>query len=181
MIVKWLLATLLSKVFGEGFGADLAGRGVVYLTDGVRKALDRDEIPVTTAKLTPGATYTVIARPPATRRERRLAQRRAALDKSFRSASRPDRKQLRVARKLARTQKRLGRAKPSTGRFQRLAARERRLGDRFDSVMRPTRRELRLARELTEVTAQLDAERAANLERARRKGGRRRTRVQFYD
>ena len=64
MIFKWLLSIALSKLFGDGFGADLAGRGVVYLGDGVRKALDRDEIPVTTAKLTPGATYTVVARPP---------------------------------------------------------------------------------------------------------------------
>lgn len=181
MIVKWLLARLLGNLFGEGFAADLAGRGVVFLADEARGAIRRDEQPVTRAKLRPGETYTVIARPRPTRRERKLATAQRAVEHRFERATRPSRPQLRAARRLSRSQRRLDRTRPGTRRHARAVRREQRRGDRFDLVMRPTRRELKLARELTALTDELRVERDANFERARRGRRARRTRVRVYD
>lgn len=182
-MLKWLSARALSALFGDGFGADLAGRGIVYLGDGVREAIDRDEQPVTRASLRPGQTYTVIARPPATRRERHLAARRSALDAKVRSATAPSRSQLRAARRLARTQRRLDRSRTGSRRHRRLAERELRRGRKFDEATRPTRRQSKLTAELDLVTAELDAARTTSLARARDGLGRRgtRPRTTVYD
>ncbi len=180
MILKWLLARLLGNLFGEGFGADLAGRGVVYLGDQARDALRKDEERVTLARLRPGETYTVVARPKPTRRERKLAAAQRGVEQRFDKASRPSRAQLRAGRRLERTQRRLDRSKEGTGRHARLVRKEQRRGDRFDRVMRPSRRQLRLAAELTTLTQQLGEERDRNFERARGTR-RRRTRTRVYD
>ncbi len=175
-MLKWLTARALSKLFGDGFGADLAGRGIVFLGDGLREAVDRDEQSVTRATLRPGETYTVVARPSATRRERALSARRSALEKKVRSATAPTRSQRRAARRLARTQRRLDRSRVGSRRHRRLAEREARRGRRFDEVTRPTRRQERLTVELDLATAELDTARAASLARARAGLGRRATR-----
>jgi len=180
VIVKWILARLLGNLFGEGFAADLAGRGVVYLADEARGALRKDEERVTLARLRPGETYTVIARPRPTRRERRLAASQRSVERRFEKVTRPNRAQLRAARRLARTQARLERAREGTRRHARLVRKEQRRGDRFDLLMRPSRRELRLARELTELTAELDRERERNFQRARG-SRRRRPQVRVHD
>lgn len=183
MIVKWLSATAISKVFGDGFAADLAGRGTVYLADELRKSLHPEDERVTQVRLRPGERYTVIARPPASRHERRMAARQRALATSYDHLTRPSRRQLRLARRLARAQRRVARRTPGTGRHERAVAKEESLGLRFDRAMRPSRKQLKVATALTSVTRELDDSRARSLEQARVSSGlrRRRTRVRVYD
>lgn len=183
MIVRFILAKLLGQLFGEGFAADLAGRGVVFLADGARSAVRRDEERVTRTSLRPGETYTVIARPRPTRRERKLAAATRGVEQRYRRATRPNRKQLRAAKQLSSAQRRLVRAREGTRRHARLERRERVRGLRFDRAMRPTRRQQRLAGALTQLSTQLEHERELNLGRARRadRGIRRRQRVHVYD
>ncbi len=95
-----LWANALSRLFGDGLGADIAGRASVYLADEVRRSLDKEPERLTTVRLRPGESYTVIARPPATREERRLAAAKARLQARDDHLSRPTRRQLRTARKL---------------------------------------------------------------------------------
>lgn len=173
----------LSKLFGDGLSADLAARGAIYLADGLRESASRPDEHLTRVRLRPGETYTVIARPPATRKERRLAAHQRALRERNRRQSRPSRRQYRAARKLERVQVRLDRARPDTRRARRLLAAEERRGERFDRVMRPTRRQARTRAELAETTELLDAARAVSFERARahRPRGRRRARTRVYD
>ena len=179
---KWLSAITLSRLFGDGLGADVAGRGVVYLADNVREALDKDDERLTHVRLQPGERYTVIARPPATRRERKLAARQRQLAARQRKATRPNRKQLKAARKLSRAQRRLDRTRPDTRRWRRRLAVEQRRAERFDRVTTPTRRQARLTAELAVADASLDLARATSFERARqRRRGSRRTRATVYD
>ncbi len=182
-MLKQMSALVLSRVFGDGLGADLAGRGTVYLADEVRKALDHDEERLSTVRLRPGESYTVIARPPATRRERKLAARQRALSERDRKAARPTRRQLRAARRLARTQRRLERTKVGRRRHRRLEAAEAARGERFDQLMRPTSRQAKLHADLAAATGELDAARAESFARARahRSSSRRRARVTVYD
>lgn len=183
MIVKWVAAQAMSKLFGDGFVADLAGRGSVYLADEVRKSLDREDEQITRVRLRPGERYTVIARPPATRRERKLAASQRGLQRRYQQLSRPKRSQLRTARRLARAQHKLARTSPESRRFAARAAREQELGLRFDQRMRPTKHLIKVATALDATTRELDSSRAASLEHARssRGGRRRRTRVAVYD
>jgi hypothetical protein len=182
-MLQQLGAVAFSRLFGDGVSADLAARGTSYLADGVRQSLERDPERLTTVRLKPGETYTVIARPPATRVERRLAARQRTLRDSDRRLSAPSRRQLRAARKLERAQIGLDRARPETRRQRRLAARELRRGEQFDKVMRPTRRQARSHAELAEVTRELDLARGASFDRAaaRRGSTRRRHRTRVYD
>lgn len=181
---QWLWGKLLARLFGEGLGADIAGRGAVYLADEARKAIDRDEIRLTTARLRPGETYTVVARPPATRSERRLARRQAVLRERDRHLSRPSRRQLAAARRLARAQRRLDRRREGTRRYERARRAEADAGERFDRVMTPSRRQRAVHAELQDVSTRLEAERATSFEAARRALGgprRRRGRAQVFD
>lgn len=180
---KALGGVILSRLFGDGLAADVAGRGTVYLADEVRKAIDHDEEQLTQVRLRPGQSYTVIARPPATRRERRLAARQRGLRERDRRQRRPSRRQLRTARRLERTQHRLDRARPGGRRERKLLERERRTGERFDRLMRPTPRQARTRAELAEVTDELDRARSVSFAAARSKlsATRRRRRVRVYE
>ncbi len=183
MIIKWLLAKALSKIFGDGFAADLAGRGVVYLADGLRSSIQREDEALTKVRLRPGERYTVVARPPATRHERKLAAQQRSLAESYDRLTRPHRRQRRAARRLATAQRRLSRATPGTKRYERRRRAEGKLGLDFDRAMRPSRKQLKVATSLTSVTRELESSRAQSLEHARQHGGlrRRRTRVRVYD
>ncbi len=174
---------VLARLFGDGLSADLAARGTVYLAEGLRDSLDRPEERLTRVRLRPGDTYTVIARPAASRRERRLAARQRSLRDRDRRMSRPSRRQLRAARRLERTQVRLDRVRPGGRRARRLAEAEERRGDCFDKVMRPTKRQARSHAELASVTEELADARQVSFELARshRPRTRRRARVRVYD
>jgi hypothetical protein len=183
LIVKWVSAQAMSKLFGDGFVADLAGRGTVYLADEVRKSINREDEQITRVRLRPGERYTVIARPPATRRERKLAASQRGLQRRYQHLSRPSRSQLRAARRLSRAQRRLARTSPGSRRYEARATREQELGLRFDRRMRPRKQLVKVATALNATTRELDASRAASLEHARagRSLRRRRTRVAVYD
>jgi len=183
LILKWLAATALSKLFGDGFTADLAGRGTVYLAGEARKAIDREDEELSRVRLRAGERYTVIARPPATRQERKLAASQRALRSRYRKLSHPSRSQVKVARRLARAQRKLDRTKPTSRRFERRERAATELGMEFDSRMRPGKQLLKVAAALTSTTDALDASRAASLANARAHSRlrRRRTRVKVYD
>lgn len=180
----WLWGRLLARAFGDGLGADIAGRGAAYLGREAKRAIDRDEVRLTRVRLRPGESYTVVARPPATRRERRLAARQRHLRERDERMTRPTRSQLRAARRLRAAQRRLDRRSPGTRRYERAARAEAERGERFDKVMRRTARHEKVRAELRSVTTELDASRDARYAEvhARRGRGRpRRTRVRVYD
>ena len=183
MILQWLSATAISKLFGDGFGADLAGRGTVFLADEARKAIHREDEQITRVRLRPGERYTVIARPPATRRERKLATSQKALQRRYEQLNRPSRKQLRAAKRLARSQRKLDRTSPNSRRRARREQLELARGRRFDHRMRPSRQLVKVAAALSSTSTQLDASRAAGLEHARAGSKRRsrRERITVYD
>lgn len=183
-MLAFLWAKLLSRLFGEGIGADIAGRGAVYLAQEARKAVANDEVRLTKVRLRPGESYTVVARPRATRKERHLAGTQRSLRQRDRKLSRPSRRQLKAARKLERTQHRLDRRRPGTRRHERSLRKEHERGERFDRLMRPTRRQTKVRRELAEVTAELQASRDERYAEARarlRRPKRRVQRVKVYD
>ena len=153
---SWLWAKAISKAIGDGFGADVAGRASAYLVDEARKAVDRDEIPVSHVRLRPGESYTVVARPAPTRQERRLARRKRSLQTQDRQLGRPSRAQRRSARKLRRAQRRLDHRRAGTRRHAKAMAAEATRGARFDRVMAPTRKQVAVRHELDTVTVELD-------------------------
>jgi len=175
-MLSWLWTPVLSKVFGEGFAADVAARGVTYLGENVRKSIDRDEVAVTTIRLRQGEQYTVVARPPATKAERKLAGSQARLRTRKRKLDTPTRSQLKAARRLERSQKQLDHRKPGKRRYRAAAAREARWGRRFDHVMTPTRQQVRTDAALETVSDELDSLRDTRLAEVRARTGRRRRR-----
>ncbi len=179
-MLTWITGQALSKLFGDGFAADLAGRGTAFLAAEAGKAVRRDDERVTRVRLSPGETYTVVARPAATRRQRKLAAQQSSLLKKYLSLTQPSRSQLRLARKLARAQRRLDRTSPDSRRYHKRVTSEGRLGLEFDRKMRPSRREQKVATQLDAVTRELDSLR--NVQMARTSAGqkRRRPRVTIY-
>jgi len=171
MFWTWLWAKLVSKALGDGFAADVTGRASAYLVDEARKAVDRDEIPVSKVRLRPGESYTVIARPAPTRRERKLAARQAALREADRRLGRATRRQRRVARRLRSSQRHLDHRRPGTRRHATAAAREAVRGARFDRVMAPSRKQIEVRESLESVTSELDRLRADRFERMRVRRG----------
>jgi hypothetical protein len=178
-----LWATALSRLFGDGLGADVAGRASVYLADEVRRSLDKEPERLTTVRLRPGESYTVIARPPATREERRLAAAKARLQARDDHLSRPTRRQVRTARKLRAAQRRLDRRSPGGRRYAKALRAESERARAFDKVMAPSRRQAQVHAELESVTRRLDDSRDASLHRARAgvKRRPRRERARVYD
>lgn len=183
MFWTWLWAKLISKALGDGFAADLTGRASAYLVDEARKAVERDEIPVTKVRIRPGETYTVVARPAPTRQERKLAARQASLRETDRRLGRATRRQRRAARKLRSAQRRLDRRRPGTRRHARAAAREAVRGARFDRVTAPSRRQVEVRDRLDAVTVQLDGLRSERFARVRVRRGldRRREQIELHD
>lgn len=180
---SWLWAKAIAKLVGDGFGAEVAGRASAYLVDEARKAVERDEVPVSNVRIRPGETFTVVARPAPTRQERRLAKRKAALQEADRRLGRSTARQRRSARRLRREQRHLDRRRPGTRRHARAAARESLAGARFDRVMVPTRKQRAVHADLERVTAELDdlRDRRFAAVRSRRRLDRRRDEVVIHD
>ncbi|MFM7509857.1 MAG: hypothetical protein ACKO5A_09960 [Actinomycetota bacterium] len=183
--LRQITQTAVTRVFGDGIGAELAGRGAGYLIEGLREARDRPSVPLTGARLRPGEAYLVVARPRPTRTERRLANKQRSLAAADAELSRPTRSQRRAARRLAKVQRRLDRARPTGRRFRRLAQREAVVGQRFDAAVAPSRRQRQVRSQLLEVSEALDTARASSFDRAQRERersqrGRRRNRDRFY-
>ncbi len=179
----WLWAMTVKKALGDGFGAEVAGRASVYLVDEARKAVDREEVPVSNVRLRPGESYTVVARPAPSKQERRLAKRKTALQGRERQMSKPTRRQRRAARRLRSAQRHLDRRKVGTRRHARAAAREALLGERFDRAMKPSRQHVAVSSELDRVSTELDDVRARRFAAVRAKRGLsgRREQVHFHD
>lgn len=179
----WLGAKAISRAVGDGFGAEVTGRASAYLVDEARKAVDRDEVPVSHVRLRPGETYTVVARPAPKREERKLARRKAGLQSRQRALAQPTKRQRRAARKLRSAQKRLDRRRPGTRRHAAAAAREATRGARFDRLMAPTKQQIATGEQLSAVTRELDSIRSRRFDAVRAKRGLDRSpeHVHFYD
>lgn len=162
-----LRRTAVERTVGGGFGAELADRGIDWLSKETREALDRSPQHVSSATLKPGETLTVVARPRASRRERKLAERARDLEKKERELSRATRRQRRSARRLRRAQRHLDSRRPGSRRWRRAAAAEAKLGRRFDAVTAPTKKLVGVRDELNRTVAELDALRTESFERAR--------------
>ncbi len=163
-----LRSAIMRALFGAGVGSEIANRGINWLSSQTREAIARDPQPVTQARLEPGETYTVIARPKPTRTERKLANRQAGLAGAEKKLSRPTTKQKRSARKLQKLQRRMQRTRRGSRKYRRLAAREARAGARFDRLMAPGRKLRFVRRELGATETELDLLRSQSFRRARR-------------
>ena len=172
---------ITATVFGNGLQGELADRGLDWLEAEGRRALGNEHETITRVHLAPGETYTVIARPRATRAERKLARQSKGLNDAERRMGTPTRRQLRAARRLARAQRRRDSRTPGSRRWAKAAACEAQCGTRFDKVMAPSKRLARTRAELAEVNERLDTSRAASLDRARSNRGHRRERTTVYD
>lgn len=166
-MIETLREWTVRKVFGGGIQGSFAEKGIDWLVDETRAALRGESESLESVRLQPGETYTVIARPPATRRERRLAAEVDALSATEAKLSRATRRQKRVARRLAKVQHRMDRRRPGTRGHRRVAAEEARLARRFDNVMAPSKRLTKVRAELATATRQLERSRAASLRNAR--------------
>lgn len=172
-MIETLRDLAVRRTFGGGLQGSLAEKGLDWLLDETRAAIRSEPLPVEEVRLRPGEIYTVIARPPATRRERKLAAAVDSLETTEERLSRATRRQKRAARRLAKAQRRLDRRKPGTPRHRRAAAREARLARRFDAVTAPSKRLVRVRSELASATRELERSRATSLRAAR--ASRRRT------
>lgn len=172
-MIETLRDIVVRQVFGGGVQGSLAAKGVDWLTDETRSAIRGEPESLDKVRLRPGETFTVIARPPASRKERKLADRVDSLEASEAKLSRATKRQKRTARALAKAQRKLDRRKPGTRRHRRAAAAEAKLARRFDVVMEPSKKLSRVRSELRSARTELDRSRAASLRAARasRNGG----------
>jgi hypothetical protein len=166
-MIETLRDLTVRKVFGGGIQGSLAEKGIDWLVEETRAAIRGEEESLDAVKLRPGDTYMVIARPPATRRERKLAARVDGLETAEAKLSRATTRQKRTARRLARAQRILDRRKLGTARHRRAATAEARLGRRFDQIMAPSKRLAKVRSELAAATSELERSRASSLRTAR--------------
>ena len=166
-MLRFLRDTAIRWVFGGGMGATLADRGIDWLSDETRKAIAREPIELTRATLRPGDTYTVIARPPATRAERRLARASRGLGETEQRLSAANSRQRRAARRLRSAQRHLDRTRSGTRRHRRAAAAEAEAARKFDRAMAPSARLRRVRKDKARVDAELDLRREASFRAVR--------------
>jgi hypothetical protein len=166
-MIQTLRDLAIGKVFGGGIQGSLAEKGIDWLLDETRAAISAEPESLEAVKLQPGETYTVIARPPATRRERKLAAAVDALTAAEANLSRATRRQKRTARHLAKAQRRLDRRRPGTTRYLRAARAEARLAQRFDKAMTPSKKLIGVRSELASAARELERSRATSLRSAR--------------
>ena len=157
----------LRSIFGAGMGATLADRGIDWLSDETRKAVAKEPVDLTRVTLRPGETYTVIARPPATRADRRLARTSRSLGEAERKLSAATPRQRRAARKLRSAQRHLDRTRKGTRRHRRAAAAEAEAARRFDKAMAPSAKLGRVRKDKARVDAVLDLRREARFRAVR--------------
>lgn len=170
---------ILARLFGSGPVAEVAARGVSYLGGELRDAITHADQPLTKVRLQPGETYTVVAYPKPTRRERKLAKKQTSLLKDYKKLTTATSSQKKAARRLGKAQRRLRRARPGTSRHDRRERKETRLAFDFDRAMRPSKKQIRTAEQLDAVSRELDALRAEQL-RAARASKRNRRKVNVY-
>lgn len=163
------IAWIIRKVFGAGFSADIATRGVSYLTAETIRAIRNEDEFVTRQRLQPGETYTVIARPAPSRHERKLARAENKLRKQYESLSAPSRQQKRVAKELSSAQRATDRAKPGSKKYAKAIRREEQLGIKFDRAYRPSPKLMKVAAAYTKVSSELAHERDTRFQAAHRK------------
>lgn len=154
-----LRSAAVRRIFGGGMGATLADKGIDFLAEESRKAIRKEPEYLTDVRLRPGERYTVIARPPATRAERKLSKASKGLAATEERLAAPTRRQRRAARRLRSAQRRLDRRRQGTPRWRRAAAHEREAGRRFDTVMTPSKRLVRVRAERRQVDEALAASR----------------------
>lgn len=178
-MIETIRGFTVRRIFGGGIQGAMADKGLDWLIGETRTALAGEPEKLTEARLRPGETYTVIARPPASRRERKLADRVESLRSTESKLSATTRSQRRAARALARAQRRLDRRRSGTRRHRRAAEAETRAARRFDRVTSPSRKLVSVRAELASATRELDRARAASL-RAARRGLTSRTDISVY-
>lgn len=176
VVVAWFIR----KVFGGGFTADAAARGIGYLTKETVRAIRNEDEFVTRQRLQPGETYTVTARPAPSRRERKLAKSENKLRRQYESMSAPSRKQKRVARDLASAQRKTDRARPGSSKHMKRMRREQELGIAFDRAYRPSPKLLKVAAAYTSVSEELALERESRFQSAQEKNRTRRPTTRRY-
>ena len=177
-----LVDKFVGKVFGEGFEADLAHRGVDKLAKEVALVRNRRPERLTGVRLQPGETYKIVARPPATKAERRAAQRERAAFAKYRSLTRPTRRQFAVARKLEKVQRRLALSTPGSRRHEKARLAEAQVGEKFDRLMAPSPKQARATAEYEAARDELARLRDQSFERARAARKRRSgARVRVYE
>jgi len=182
--VRWqhLVDQSVRGLFGEGLEADLAHRGVEKLAKEAALVRTRRPERLTGIRLEPGETYKIVARPPATRAERRAAKRERAAFGKYRELTRPSRRQLKAATRLQKVQRRRALSKPGSRRQRRAALAEVGLGDKFDRVMAPSPKQSRATAEYEAARDELARLRDESFERARAtRRPRRGPRVRVYE
>lgn len=175
---EFLRDTIVRWVFGGGIGGSIALRGVDWLVDESRQAVAKRPVELSRANLQPGDSFTVIARPPDSKAERKLAKRSAELARTEQRLSATTARRRKAARKLRKAQKRLDRRRPGTRRHANALVAERAAAKRFDKVMSPSRKLAALRTEKERVDAELAARREVSFRKA---AGSSRPRVTVYD
>jgi len=165
-MLEVLRSVAVRNLFGGGVSGTLADRGIDFIVEESRKAIRPEAEHLSSVTLRPGETYTVIARPKASRTERRLADRADALAAKERKLSATHRKQRKAARRLRSAQRRVDRRRPTSRRGRRAQRVEARRARRFDAVTDPSRKLSEVREELAKVTAELEAVRADSFAKA---------------
>lgn len=168
-MIRFVRDSAIRWLFGGGMGATLADRGIDWLSEETRKAVAKEPIDLTRATLRPGDTYTVIARPPATRKERKLARASAGLEVAESRLSAVTGRQRRAARKLRSAQRHLDRSRRGTRRHRRAVATENEAARRFDKVMAPSAKLRRVRSEKERIDTELGLSREASFRAVRTK------------
>lgn len=167
-MIRFVRDTAIRWLFGGGMGATLADRGIDWLSEETKKAVAKEPLDLTRATLRPGDTYTVIARPPATRKERKLAKASAGLEAAESRLSAATNRQRRAARKLRSAQRHLAHRRAGTRRHRRAVASEGEAARRFDKAMAPSVKLRRVRSERARVDTELDLRREASFRAVRR-------------
>lgn len=150
----------LAKVFGGGVTGWAATTSVVWAARKARVVLGSAPERLATLDVRAGETLTLTARPPVSRRERKLAATEAELLKDLRRLRTPDRAQRKVERSLVAAQAKLAKAKPGSRRQLRRSAEVAKLTAELGRRRRPGRKERRLDSQLRSTRRELDTVRA---------------------
>ena len=169
---------VLTQVFGNGFGGYFAATTTGWLIDQFRGAFDDSGTQLVNTRLRPGESYIITTRPPMSRRERRMVDKRDALDRKIEAASVPTRSTIRLAKRYNRTTRRAERARVGGRRRARLVTRSEVLGRKLDRRLEPSKKTAQQIRARNTLNVAIEAR--ADQARRSAKGVRRPSKPRMF-
>jgi len=168
---------VITRIYGEGFGAMIAASVTDRAITHLRHAVRHDPELIDVSKLVPGESYVISTRPAPSRKERKLEQEAVAAHRKLDKALRPSRSTRRLERKLGASVLQAQQAESGSRRWTQAMVRVQIQERALERRLQPSAKARRLSAELDTVNTSLERRRMAALTKARKKARPPRTRV----